>query len=251
MNTQAVKSPLPPSDTPAAPLASAAIRTIGAHYQRPAGESYHDSQFNIPDGIAPWITSMRAAKFQRFIKPTDTVAEYGVGHGWNLAGLKCARKIGYDITDTIEQVVRSHGIDFARSWAALPDTSVDVVICHHVLEHVPQPLETLTEIRRVLKPGGTFILVVPHETERWLNTYNPDEPNRHVYSWNVQSIGNLVHLSGFAVGESSIRRYGYDRAAAVLAQKLKLPETAYHAIRSVALMFKPRREICIVSKRSN
>lgn len=41
------------------------------------------------------------------------------------------------------------------------DNSFDVVLCNHVLEHVQNDLVAMSEIRRVLKPGGFAILQVP------------------------------------------------------------------------------------------
>jgi len=41
------------------------------------------------------------------------------------------------------------------------DSSFDVVLCNHVLEHVTDDITALQEIRRVLKPGGFAILQVP------------------------------------------------------------------------------------------
>jgi SAM-dependent methyltransferase len=43
----------------------------------------------------------------------------------------------------------------------LPDASLDVVMTSHVLEHVPETDRALGEIRRVLKPGGSLVLLVP------------------------------------------------------------------------------------------
>jgi SAM-dependent methyltransferase len=37
----------------------------------------------------------------------------------------------------------------------------DVVLCNHVLEHVADDIKAMTEIKRVLKPGGWAILQVP------------------------------------------------------------------------------------------
>lgn len=39
--------------------------------------------------------------------------------------------------------------------------SIDYFICFHVLEHLPRDAPAITEIHRVLRPGGTAILQVP------------------------------------------------------------------------------------------
>ncbi|GAB4245815.1 MAG: hypothetical protein Tsb0034_24530 [Ekhidna sp.] len=43
----------------------------------------------------------------------------------------------------------------------LEDNSVDVIFCNHVLEHVADDKKALSEIRRVLRPGGWAILQIP------------------------------------------------------------------------------------------
>jgi len=44
---------------------------------------------------------------------------------------------------------------------ALPDASLDVVLTPHVLEHVPDTVSALSELHRVLAPGGRVYLQVP------------------------------------------------------------------------------------------
>jgi SAM-dependent methyltransferase len=44
---------------------------------------------------------------------------------------------------------------------ALDDTSQDFVIASHVLEHVAEPLGLLDDIHRVLRPGGTALILLP------------------------------------------------------------------------------------------
>ena len=41
------------------------------------------------------------------------------------------------------------------------DNTFDVVICNHVLEHIPDDRQAMSEILRILKPGGFAILQVP------------------------------------------------------------------------------------------
>ncbi len=43
----------------------------------------------------------------------------------------------------------------------LREGAFDVVICNHVLEHVPDDRKAMREIRRVLRPGGWAIVQVP------------------------------------------------------------------------------------------
>ncbi|HET7690231.1 MAG TPA: methyltransferase domain-containing protein [Nocardioidaceae bacterium] len=43
----------------------------------------------------------------------------------------------------------------------LPDSSVGVAICFHVLEHVPDDASAMQELVRVLKPGGVAVVQVP------------------------------------------------------------------------------------------
>ncbi len=43
----------------------------------------------------------------------------------------------------------------------LPDACLDVVLCAHVLEHVPDTGKALSELRRTIAPGGHLLLQVP------------------------------------------------------------------------------------------
>jgi len=59
-------------------------------------------------------------------------------------------------------------LDGARAMEAMditdiprPDGTFDIVLCSHVLEHVPDDRKAMREIFRVLKPGGFAILLVP------------------------------------------------------------------------------------------
>ena len=48
---------------------------------------------------------------------------------------------------------------------SFPDASFDVVICNHVLEHVPDDRKAMSELHRVLRPGGWAVLMVPDVEE--------------------------------------------------------------------------------------
>jgi len=47
------------------------------------------------------------------------------------------------------------------------DGSFDCVLCSEVLEHVEDDTKAITELRRVLKPGGTLVITVPFLKKYW------------------------------------------------------------------------------------
>ena len=217
------------------------------HYQGDAGRAYHEWKRGIPPAAFPWVARLRAEKFAPHVRATDTVIEFGVGAGWNLAELKCARRIGFDVSEFLAPAVRESGIEFVSASAALTDASADVVICHHMLEHALNPAVSLTEIRRVLKPGGRLLLHVPFEKERRYRHHDPAEPNHHLFSWNAQTLGNLVMECGFKLESASIAEFGYDRAAAAIAVRASLGERGFRFVRAFGHLLRPAAEVRVVA----
>jgi SAM-dependent methyltransferase len=217
------------------------------HYRGDAGRRYQESKRGLPEQAIPWVAALRARKFAPLIGPEDVVLEYGVGSGWNLAGLRCRRKIGFDVADFLEPSLRALGIEFVADTKIIPDASLDVVICHHTLEHVLHPPEVLEEIRRLLKPAGRLPLYVPFEREARYEHFRPAEPNHHLYSWNVQTLGNLVEEAGFKVSEAGIGEFGYSRFSAVWAAKLRLGETGFRCLRRMLHIIRPAFEVRLVA----
>ena len=46
------------------------------------------------------------------------------------------------------------------------DNSYDVILCNHVLEHIPDDKKAMQELYRVLKPGGMGIFQIPQDLNR-------------------------------------------------------------------------------------
>jgi len=46
------------------------------------------------------------------------------------------------------------------------ENEFDLIICNHVLEHIPDDTKAMQELYRILKPGGMAILQVPYEADR-------------------------------------------------------------------------------------
>ena len=233
------------------PSSSPAHEVARQAYRGASGRAYHGEKRSVPAAAIPWLIRVRAAVFQPQVGADDSVLEWGCGAGWNLAGLKCGRRVGLDVAVALRPEVEAAGIEFCEATTHLPPAQFDRVLCHHALEHVPDPLETLVELRRLLKPSGRLLLSVPWEREARYCRFDPAEPNHHLFSWNAQTLGNLVTVAGLAVDSIGVRTYGYDRRAAIWAVRLGLGESGFRGIRRLLQTLRPLKEVTAVLRREN
>lgn len=96
--------------------------------------------------------------------PVGRVLDVGCGLGFFLSGLDPAwLRHGVEIS--------AFAAKHAARWADVhvgtlqsaryPDGWFDLVILHHVIEHVEDPVALVSEVSRVLKPGGALVLGTP------------------------------------------------------------------------------------------
>lgn len=96
------------------------------------------------------------------IGPRDALLDLGCGarpHAALYAG-RVRHVVGTDMPNTL------HGtgaIQVFSNAMVLPfaSGSFDVVLCTEVMEHVPNPARLLSEVNRVLRPGGHLVLTTP------------------------------------------------------------------------------------------
>jgi SAM-dependent methyltransferase len=79
-------------------------------------------------------------------------------------------------TSDFDQRAHRGSIKIDLQQIDLPDASFDVVCTAHVLEHVPDTDLALSELHRIVRPGGTMILQVPLLQAR---TAPPSVPEFH------------------------------------------------------------------------
>lgn len=233
----------------AIPTAEAEAGAASEYYRGASGQSYHRDKRGIDPEALEWVYRLRAAKFQPMVNPTDHVFEWGVGAGWNLARLRCSRRVGFDAADFLAPELKALGIDFCEAPQAIADGTMDVVICHQALEHLLEPAAALREMRRMLSGKGRLILHVPWEVERRFARYRPDDPNRHLYHWNAQNLGNLLTVLGWRILQIRVRRYGYDRRAANWALRMRTGERGFRALRRLMILLLPLREVEVIAGR--
>lgn len=114
----------------------------------------------------------------------------------------------------------------------LPDGSVDLFICSHLLEHVPDDRKALTELRRCTAAGGAVLIMVPI-IEGWRETYEQPEmaaagdkarelhfgQHDHVRFYGADLRDRIrqagFHLEEFTASPDECIRYGLQRGETV------------------------------------
>lgn len=135
------------------------------------------------------------------IRSTDVVLDIASGWGAGTVVLaeKCAQAIGMDIRKEYIEAARKRylrkNIKYVVSDAMdidLPINAVDVVVSVHTMEHLEDDDRFLSEISRVLKKDGKFIIEVPLRLHRpFVYNSKPFMPD-HVREYEIEQLSILI-----------------------------------------------------------
>lgn len=116
--------------------------------------------------------------------------------------------VGVDLDTAALPNPSPHRLALVGSGLTLPlrDKSVDLIICNHTYEHVPDPVRLFEEITRVLKPGGMVYFGAMNS--RW-----PIEPHYHLpfihwlpKRWSTVIMQSLGYQMGYLEQPLSTRK---------------------------------------------
>ncbi len=117
--------------------------------------------------LGPLIRAQQDLALARLAaRPGEKLLDLGCGPGRGLTALRGAgcTPVGLDTSAEMLREAR-HAAAVVRASAALLPLRSDVldgILCTNSFHHYPEPLATLRELRRVLKPGGRLVLVDPN-----------------------------------------------------------------------------------------
>src|SRR5215211_8539599 len=156
----------------------------------------------VPDEPGP--APEHLASFVRSLPQAERALDLGCGDGRLSAQVDAAALVAADVSEVALERARRRLPDAEpvrlRPDAPLPlaDNDFDLVLCAEMIEHVRDVQLLLSEIRRVLRPGGEAAIATPAHAPVMRV---PDPLSPHVRFFTRGSLRRLLEQHGFDVFE--------------------------------------------------
>ena len=206
-----------------ADLSDVSFMEYKSYYERCAK---HDL-YILPIDVSQWACLSSLSKFIRRCQ-NDLILDIGSADG-KLGELITGEVVCLDISETYLKAAQMKGLTaFAGRAEALPFKKVfDIVVLSNILEHVPDPVRVIEEIKKVLKPSGRLYIVVPYEED--ISVYQRGSyPDPHMSSFDLSS--TCLLLKDFEIVRQKFIIFTAFRPYRALVAKLKswLPDLYTH-----------------------
>jgi 2-polyprenyl-3-methyl-5-hydroxy-6-metoxy-1,4-benzoquinol methylase len=182
--------------------------SIATHYQGADGKRYALGRRH--DILNDLGSDLQCRYFTEFLKKDMNVLDFGCVNGSlaNSIAPSVSSIEGLEVNPyTRDLAILRNNLTVFESLDALPpDRIYDAVVSNHVLEHIPNVVETLKGIRDRIVPGGLFITVLPIDDfrEKINRKWSSDDPNKHLHTWTPLLFGNTLAEAGFSPQELKI-----------------------------------------------
>ncbi len=142
------------------------------------------------------------AELDRLALPAGArILDAGCGSGRTLQELVDYGQVsGLELNDEAAELARGRGLGevMIGRLEALPweDATFDLITCLDVIEHVPDDITALEELRRVCRPGGWLLVTVPAYQALWSRH---DEANHHYRRYSRPRLRGSAAAAGWRI----------------------------------------------------
>ncbi len=171
----------------------------------PDFRAYYDERYHFGEDVEqPNLARLwRCLRHLEPLRGTEFL-DLGCGVGWAVRVARerggVARAVGLDFSRTA--LARARTLFPQASWVQgdgvalpFPDASFDRVFSFGAMEHFPDVGRGFAELRRVLRPGGLAVSVVPNF---WVRTDQPQERRATEREWRAVAGGAGLEIVGVA-----------------------------------------------------
>jgi SAM-dependent methyltransferase len=136
------------------------------------------------------------------------ILDVGCGKGLLLYGLKelgLENLLGIDPFNAAD-IRYANGLEIRKRDIFSVQESYDIIMFHHVLEHMANPGAALAHAKKILAVGGTLIVRVPVVPNEAFDRYGEDwvdfDCPRHLFNFSIPSLGILARAAGLSIVDS-------------------------------------------------
>jgi SAM-dependent methyltransferase len=145
-----------------------------------AGDYRDDKAVELKTGKPDFEWTKDAQRrFESYLKfvAGKCVMDFGCGRGDFLKLVQpfCENVVGIELQQNWVDDLNAAGISCTDNLGAIDDGSLNVIVSFHVVEHLPNPLDTLALLKKKVARGGTVLIEVPHANDFLLNALACDE----------------------------------------------------------------------------
>ena len=144
------------------------LESLGKYYESIDYISHTDSKRSLFEKAYQFVKSIALKNKLNLInslqKDKGIILDIGAGTGDFLLIAKQNgwKTVGVEPSEKAKGIAMKKGVTFVEATTDLDDHAFDVISMWHVLEHVPNLENQITELKRLLKPNGTLIIAVPN-----------------------------------------------------------------------------------------
>jgi len=201
-------------------------KNCGLVYVNPRPEKKELKEFYSSKGGSGSVDHSRKSRINRFQKGLALINAFTEVKGKILdvgcstgEFLKIARDCGWEAygndvdSESIRLAKERYSLDVKEQdlmECNFADNYFDVVTFFDSLEHIPDPLATLQEVRRILKQNGLVLITTPNIEglfpkvtyilfAKTIGAWEHPTPPAHLYQFSMRTISKLLNRAGFSV----------------------------------------------------
>ena len=175
-------------------------------------ESYGQTrQPTLVDRFGIWLSARRIRAYAG--NPSGKrIGDFGCGHHARIARSFLASAdhlvlVDLSVSPELKENPKVTAIEgeLPDALRALPDASLDIILCNSVLEHLWAPLDAVKAFHRLLAPDGVALINVPSWRGKWFLEFSafrlglspPEEMDDHKAYYDPRDLWPMLVRAGF------------------------------------------------------